>query len=201
MKQLFVKAVAGLVFIGANNIAFGDIKEYDILLIPQGNGGTMGVKLDFGKPCNVKQHDGCMDFDVNTVGVITLKLTGSPHRLACAPEGAPNPQQYASKVITKIELTSTPMEGDTTSSKGDFSGGLEDWLKQYAFLQVNQTTGVLYEVPKEQGLARLTLVNLNSHPSEEGGSKSFWYRITVTDCDDESKTWVTDPRGDNKGLN
>ena len=179
--------------------AFGVVKDYDIQLTPQGVSGTLGVVLAFGQSCGGNPHNGCMNFDVDTVGVISLRVVGNPHSVNCA--YPPGPGKSAKFVITKIELTDKPFGGSSTSTKGDFSGGLADtWLKQFAFPQVDQATGVLYDVSVNEGLAQMTLVNLNSHP-EETDPKPFWYKVTVTDCGDPTKTWVTDPRGDNTGSN
>lgn len=179
--------------------AFGVVKDYEILLTPQGASGTLGVHLAFGQSCAGNPHDGCMNFATDTVGVISFRVRGNPNGLTCTNPSAPS--KVAKQVITKIELTDKPSGGSGTSPKGDFSGGLADtWLKKFAFPQVVQGTGVLYDVSYNNGLARMTLVNLNSHP-EQSGSKPFWYKVTVTDCADPINTWATDPRGDNKGSN
>ena len=101
------------------------------------------------------------------------------------------------RVITGIEVTDTPSTTNPTD-KGDFTGGLDgSWLKKYAFPQAD-SEGYIYKVSnKNKGLAEVTIVNMNSHPAAELG-KSFWYRITVEDCD-SGATWITDPRGDNQG--
>ena len=141
-----------------------------------------------------------MNFDVDTVGVISFRVMGNPHSVNCT--HPPGPGKSAKFVITKIELTDKPLsKGSSTSAKGDFRGRLADtWLKQFAFPQVIQGSGVLYDVSVDEGLARMTLVNLNSHP-EQKDSKPFWYKVTVTSCKDPTKTWETDPRADNKGSN
>jgi hypothetical protein len=136
-----------------------------------------------------------MNFEVDTMGAIFFQVQGNPNSVNCDyPPGQP-----ATHVITKIELTDKPKGGSPDSKKGDFEGPLaETWLKQYAFPAVNQETGVLYEVSKDDGLARIALVNQNSHPTETD-PKRFWYKVTVTGCA-EGGTWVTDPRGDNNGI-
>jgi len=179
--------------------AFGVVKDYEVLLTPQGASGTLGVHLVFGQSCGGNPHLGCMNFDTDTVGVISFRVAGNPNGLTCKNPTAPT--KVAKRVITKIELTDKPLGGSGTSDKGDFNGGLAGtWLKKFAFPQVIQGTGVLYDVSFNDGLARMTLVNLNSHPGQSG-SKPFWYKVTVTDCADQTKTWETDPRGDNKGSN
>lgn len=185
--------------------AFSAVKDYEILLIPQGSSGTLGAHVVFGQSCADNQHVGCMNFDTDTVGVISFRVRGKPNGLTCTNPTAPG--KVAKQVITKIELTDKPSGGSDTSAKGDFSSGLAGtWLKKFAFPQVNQGTGILYDVAVNDGLARMTLVNLNSQqsilsPLGQPESKPFWYRVTVTDCADPTKTWETDPRGDNKGSN
>lgn len=180
--------------------AFGVVKDYEVLLTPQGASGTLGVHLAFGQSCGGNPHNGCMNFDVDTVGVISFRVRGNPNGLTCTNPAAPS--KVAKQVITKIEVTDKPLSGGSgTSAKGDFSGGLADtWLKKFAFPQVIQGTGVLYDVSVNDGLARMALVNLNSHP-DQSGSKPFWYKVTVTDCANQTKTWKTDPRADNQGYN
>ena len=178
--------------------AFGVVRDYEILLTPQGQSGTLRINLAFGGSCWLPVHNGCVGFDIDTVGVMSLRVAGNPNGLTCT---HPDPSKVAHRVITKIELTDVPLGGSPTSAKGDFSGGLADtWLKTFAFPSVNQSTGVLYDVPVNEGLARMAVVNLNSHP-EVWGTKPFWYKVTVTRCSDPTDTWETDPRGDNKGTN
>ena len=201
MKQQVKFVVACMTVLLLNLMAgpaFGQVRNYDVLLTPQGATGTLGVHLGFGQSCAVNPHYGCMNFEVDTVGAITFRVAGNPARLTCGDPANPSSQD-ADKVITRIEVTDRPSGSSGTSQKGDFSGPLAGtWLKTYAFPQVDQNTGILYDVPVNNGLTHLTLVNLNSHPQADG-IKSFWYRVTVTDCDDPTRSWVSDPRGDNQG--
>jgi len=178
--------------------ALGAVMNYKMLLTPQVGTGTLNVNMAFGGNCWTNTHAGCMGFDVGTVGAIFFRVVGNPHAMSCISED--NPDQKALYVITKIELTDVPLKGSPNNSKGDFSGGLADtWLKTFAFPAVDQSTGVLYDVPVNNGLAQMTVVNLNSHP-KEWGTKPFWYKVTVTRCSDPTVTWETDPRGDNNGI-
>jgi hypothetical protein len=193
MKHQMTAAIVSLVFMLTADQALGDLKDYDVMLTTQGPSGTLKAHLGFGQSCAVNWHEGCMNFDVNTTGVITFYLPGPQSQMTCD-------DPAVNKVITKIELTDKPLQGNPTSPKGDFTGGLAgDWLKTFAFPQVDKSTGVLYLADIATGLARITLVNMNSHPAGLG-EKSFWYQVTVTSCDGKNY-WVTDPRGDNKGLN
>jgi hypothetical protein len=202
MRQQVRFAIAGTLGLLLSLVAsqaFGVVRDYEILLTPQGASGTLGVHLVFGQSCAGNPHNGCINFDVDTVGVMSFRVRGNPNGLTCTNPTAPS--KVAKQVITKIELTDKPSGGSGTSPKGDFSGGLAGtWLKKFAFPQVTQGTGVLYDVSVNDGLARMTLVNMNGHP-ELSGSKPFWYKVTVTDCATPTNTWETDPRGDNKGTN
>jgi hypothetical protein len=138
-------------------------------------------------------HNGCMLFTEGTVGVIHFYLPGPPHKTKCSDF----PPQSGKKVITKIELSTTPMQNDQT--KGVFGTAVQDWLKNKAFSEVDASDGVVYDKDNTTGETNWFLTNRNSH-SHDQGLKSFWYRITVTDCDDSTLQWVFDPRGDNEGL-
>ena len=202
LKCFIPKTMAGLILGLASGPVFGQVLNYDVVLIPQGATGNMHALVGFGQSCAGNPHNGGMNFQECAVADITFRLQGPRDRMTCD-----NPTKPASRVITKIELTDKPDTGSgSPPQKGDFTGGLADsWLKTYAFPQVDTSDGVVYEVSdKNDGLARVTLVNMNSHPLEMNQGqvvpKRFWYRITAEDCT-SNRTWVTDPRGDNEGLN
>jgi len=196
--KIVAASTAGLFLMLASGQTYGAVMEYEVLLIPQGNaGGTLQAHLDFGQSCNANQHIGCMNFQADIVGVITFRLPGPKDKIAC--NNPANPHKSAHRVITEIEVTATPDNGNPTG-KGDFSGvvAANSWLRQYAFPQADND-GYIYKVDKNQGLARVAVINMNSHPAAQG-TRQFWYKITVEDCS-SNFTWTTDPRGDNKGLN
>lgn len=189
---------AGLLLTFASGNVFGAVLNYSVLLTPQGNGqggGTLNVHLGFGQSCASNPHDGCMNFQTDAVGAITFRLPGPSDRMTCT--NPAQPQKVAAKVITGIQVTETPYKQNP--QKGNFSGrvtGTE--LKKYAFPQAD-ANGFIYKVNnKNEGLARVTVINMNSHPAAQG-TKSFWYRIKVEDCSNNGY-WQTDPRGDNEGL-
>ena len=197
-----IMGALGLLLALVASQALGAVKNYDILLTPQGPSGTLNANLAFGGNCDPPTYPGCMGFAQGDVGAISFRVVGNPHGMSCTNEV--NPGQVARYVITKIELTDKPAEKSPTSAKGDFSGGLAGtWLKTFAFPSVNESTGVLYDVSVNNGLAQMILLNQNSHPNPPSPqlpvTKPFWYKVTVTSCSDPTKTWVTDPRGDNKG--
>jgi len=146
---------------------------------------------DNGKKCKDKQHNGCMLFEQDEVGLVKFYLDGSKHKTKSC--------KNAQEVITKIELATAG-----TDNKGDFDADLDDWISEYAFSGV-QDDGVVYEeLPLGLARSQVFLVNKNSHDIEDG-TKQFWYRVTVTACpkndDPVDGPWVSDPRGDNKGTN
>lgn len=168
---------------------------YSIKLVPQGSSGTL--KVDKPNQCKKNKHDGCLLFEEDMVGLMKFHLPGAKDkRQKC---------DKAKNVITRIELAttvlpSTPTQPNTNREKGDFNDSpLDPWIKASAFQGVNLNTGVVYEEALENAETQAWIVNMNSHKAAEG-EKEFWYKVTVESCDGKSGPWVTDPRGDNKGL-
>lgn len=195
--NIVAASAAGVILTLASGQTYGAVLNYEVLLIPQGSAGSLQAHLNFGQSCSVNPHIGCMNFQAGAVGAITFRLPGPKDRMVC--NDPVNPHKSAGKVITKIEVTDTA-DAMNPAEKGNFSGGVAatSWLKQYAFPQAD-ADGFIYKADKDQGLARVTVINMNSHPAAQG-DKAFWYKVTVEDCNSKN-TWVTDPRGENKGLN
>ena len=143
-------------------------------------------------------HTGCLLFGEKQRGSITFYLPGYALDNAQCPD--------AKNVITRIELTTKAK--DDSQAKGDFNRDekLDKWVQKNAFNDVDLETGIVYDAQWDEAWAQTTLVNLNNHKHEIEGDEnelSFWYRVTITSCPKEnhpSKTWTTDPRGDNEGL-
>lgn len=210
-----VLAVGGIAILGILIGVFGvnvftasgsQTKLYGVKLTPDGNSGDLKVKLSTNtKKCNKKVHDGCMLFETDKVGQIKFYVPGSAFEMRKCSGTTPK----AKNVITKIELAVVEKEADEDyvpdGSKGDFNKTpLADWIKYDAFSAVNLANGIVYEAPWDKAATQVFLENLNSHNAELG-VLPFWYRVTVTACNDEDgdgvhETWVTDPRGDNEGL-
>jgi hypothetical protein len=152
--------------------------------------GVLDVKSNGN--CKKKAHKGCLLFEEDKTGVIKFYLSGSRINAKRCPK--------AEAVITKIELSTTAEGSVTDGSKGDFSPPLAAWIKNYAFADVDLYTGVVYEASVNVARSQAWLINLNSHDASEG-EKEFWYRVTATACGDSPTTWVTDPRGNNEGMN
>lgn len=210
-----VFAVGGIAILGAVVGACGNevvtasgsqTKLYGVKLTPDGNSGVLKVKLSKNtKKCEKKAHDGCMLFEKNKVGQIKFYLPGSAFELRKCSGTTPK----AKNVITRIELAVIEKEADEyydpDGSKGDFTKTpLAPWIKYDAFSAVILETGYVYDGPWDKAATQVYLENLNSHNNADLGELPFWYRVTVTACeageDGKHQTWVTDPRGDNKGL-
>ena len=159
-------------------------KTYSIKFIPQGASGTLEVKTS-NKGCKSNPHNGCMSFDVNTVGLIRLYLPG---RGRTCNEGARN-------VITMVELATTG-----ASAKGDFTDlPVKDWLKNEAFAGLVLATGIVHTSPVTEASSEVWLLNANANDASLG-AKDFWYRVTAQNCTLPASTWETDPRGRNGGI-
>lgn len=149
--------------------------------------------------CKSGKHPGCLLFKQDKVGTINFFVKNSKKKTRRCRDADDN-----ERVITLIELTT-----QGSGEKGDFKrddGGLvlEPWLKKNAFPSVDLDTGIAYEAdPLGQARSRVFLTNMNDHEArdEDGNevTKTFWYRVTVSDCPG-TETWVSDPRGDNKGT-
>ncbi len=131
---------------------------------------------------------GCVRFAKNTIGTITFAL--KPQIKQCADAGT-------KWVITRIEMTHKGYEltGGIVSDKGIFDGGLPNWLQDsYPNVDVD---GVLYKADQNEGLTRVTRLNLNNSTTL---NRNYWYRVTVSSCDDDPVVLVSDPRLENGGT-
>jgi hypothetical protein len=169
------------------------LRNYLVELKPVDN-GVLEVKHE--NKCGSKGHKGCLVFEEDKVGLIKFYLPGFKYKVRNC--------KNTDTVITKIELTTTPMEGQELEDKGVFDGDLPDWIKDKAFPDVNTETGVVYEASLDDALTQVWLINMNSHDFDDG-LKRFWYKVTATACEDDDgdgvhETWVTDPRGENEGT-
>ena len=175
-------------FLGFSSFA---VKDYSVRLVPQGTSGVL--KVDEDNQCKKGKHKGCLLFETDKRGLIKFYLPGSKYKIM----NCTNTQ----KVITKVEVTTKGKDDDPEADKGDYdrTNPLPLWVETDAFTTVNRATGIVYQVDKGYAFTQVLLVNLNSH-DEADGEKHFWYRVTVTDCNNVANTWVSDPRGDNEGT-
>jgi hypothetical protein len=202
-------AVAG--FYGSQVVAKlgAQTKHYAVKLVAPGTSGGE-LKVDVKNQCNSNGHPGCLLFETGKVGQIKFYMQDSKHEF----QKCSGTKKTAKKVITKVELTTelaapTPDKPNDKEEHGDFIAdhsnptfALEDWLKYDAFPAVDLKTGVVFEATYDKAATQVFLDNLNSHTSDD--IKHFWYRVTVTGCEEVDgvrPVWVSDPRGDNKGLN
>ena len=168
---------------------------YPVKLIPDNKSDVLLVEVeDSSKKCKKDDHAGCMLFEEDHVGTVKFYLDGSKFKAKSC--------KNSKKVITKIELTTTGA-GDKGVFKGE-AGWTQpaDWVKENAFPSVDLASGIAYEVKNlEQARSLVVLSNMNNHDASEG-TKAFWYRVTVSDCDggEGEGPWVSDPRGDNRGT-
>ncbi len=189
VAALIVGAFGGYLVMREPGYKFG---TYPVKLIPDNKSDVLLVEVeDSSKKCNRDNHPGCMLFEEDHVGVVKFYLGGSKYKTKSC--------KNSKKVITKIELTTMG-----TGDKGVFNDGLgwvqpDKWLKENAFPSVDLTTGIAYEAKKlDQARSLVLLSNMNNHDASKG-SRTFWYRVTVSACDGGEGPWVSDPRGDNKG--
>ena len=189
VSALVVGVFGGYSFLGLTGNKFG---TYPVKLSPDNSSDVLHVKVeDISKKCINDKHAGCMLFKKNHVGTVKFYHGSKYNTKSC---------DNSQKVITKIELTTTG-----TGDKGVFNGEPgwtqpADWLKVNAFPSVDLASGIAYEAANvDQARSLVYLSNMNNHDASEG-TKTFWYRVTVSDCDGEEGPWVSDPRGDNKGT-
>jgi hypothetical protein len=188
---LVVGAFGGYSVMKTSGNKFG---TYPVKLIPDNKSDVLLVEVeDSSKKCKKDNHAGCMLFEEDHVGVVKFYLGGSKFDTKSC--------KNSKKVITKIELTTTGA-GD----KGVFNGEAgwtqpADWVKVNAFPSVDLASGIAYEATNlDQARSLVFLSNMNNHDASKG-TRTFWYRVTVSACDGGEGPWVSDPRGDNKGKN
>jgi len=163
---------------------------YSVQLTPHASSGKLSIESPAGK-CEKGNHAGCLVFEEDKIGVIRLFLPGSEKTVKTC--------QDASNVITRIELTTTGEGGDQNAENGVFAGNLPIWIKVNAFKKVSRVSGIVYDTTLDQAVTRVTLINLNANDMNNG-VKNFWYRVTVTSCQNPADSWLTDSRGDNMGT-
>jgi len=190
-QRFFLSLLVGISFLLLSGIAAAQ-EAYEVVLVPdpQGAAGQIGINRGYG--CTNNPHDGCMLFPVDTSGQITFTLLGPQKNTICNDLR----NTSARRVITSIVLSTD--QDKTKPHAGKYGHPVDPWLKQYAFASVTKSNGEIYKADVSDGRTSVTLTNDNKHPTTDG-PKSFWYQVTVTDCNDSTKHWTFDPRGDNEG--
>lgn len=148
--------------------------------------------------CNVppgKTRKGCVAFELDTFGLIELRLMGQGNAGNQCDAGNP----AVKWVITKVEGTTTPAGND---EKGAFLGEeLPPWALISFYPIKNPFAGVLYEEALADATTSVTFLNLNPYL----GDGVLWYQVTATNCiaqtDPKVTVKISDPRVENKGSN
>ena len=188
-KLVLALSICMLILSGCSSSSMFKLKSknYGIKLVPLGTSGELKVD-SASNGCKANVHNGCMFFPENTVGLIKFFLPQGRNSAKTCADGVRN-------VITKIQLTASG-----NASKGDYTVfPLPDWVKDEAFSSVDLNTGIVYSKPVGEAANQVWLLNANAN-DPKNGDKTFWYRVTATDCTNPANTWVTDPRGRNGGT-
>jgi len=197
---LGIGGAAGAILLSVIQLLIPDAELVQIIpvkLVPLEQQGGI-LRVDELNRCKNGKHPGCLLFEKDKEGYITFYIVNEKPSKNC--------DTGATRVITEIELSTKELTAQAESdrhAKGDFTGGVDPWIKNSAFNSVNQRTGIVYQATWKDGWTQVALTNLNKHDAAEG-VKQFWYKVTVTACaggEGEHATWVTDPRGDNEGKN
>jgi hypothetical protein len=165
----------------------GEVKNFTVMINPAAQGATLEIS-SASQGCTQREpKNGCVQFEPNDVGTVTLKLAGEREGTGC------NTVPAATWVLTQVRLSDTGIE---QTEKGKFGGEQAPWLVR-AFPGVNGENGVYYEKTAEKGKVSVTLIDLNNHPTKEG-VKTAYYEVTATHCA-SLKSSVTDPAIRNTG--
>lgn len=187
-----------------NNVETHSTKNAKINLNPTGPGGPIDNPGGFnintpnnGCTKGSGQKLGCVRFASGQSGTIIFAINGNSAGKTCA--------QNAARVITKIQLTATDANpGSQPSSKGDFAAGSYPMLPMFktdGFPELDITTGVVWAADADNpAISRIVVQNLNTSSNPDPAGVDFWYQVTVKNCSSD-RYWVSDPRGENEGMN
>ncbi|MDX2416700.1 MAG: hypothetical protein QNK19_04480 [Xanthomonadales bacterium] len=190
---------------GENDVDIDKIRKPQINLNPVGPAKPIGSPGKFnittknqGCKKGRGEKDGCVRFGPNQSGYIIFAINGNSAGKTCA--------EHAARVISKIQLTTTDASPDKQlSDKGDFeptSYPLDRMFRDDGFPEVDITTGVVYEATyANPGISRVEIKNLNTSSVDDPQGVDYWYQVTVEKCtNNPNKYWVSDPRGENDGM-
>ena len=162
---------------------------YPVKLVPQGSTGVLRIDTP-NKGCASQQHNGCIRFAENTIGLMKFYLPGAKKTAQSCDSGAQS-------VITQIDISVVG-----SGEKGDFDPSnlpLPPWVETQAFPLVDRATGHAYQKDVSEGLNQVWLLNTNANNPQDG-TKIFWYRVKAESCDGPPRVRITDPRGENDGT-
>jgi len=198
---VFVTACGGEIDAGA-----GSVIDPKIDLNPVGPAGSankpgkfkittpnMGCKRGKG------ERLGCVRFGPGQSGHIIFAINGNAAARTC--------EEHAARVISKIQISATDENpGEEPSDKGDFEDSsypLDEKFKTHGFPDIDINTGIVWEAGDDNPAAsRVKIENRNSSDVDDPRGVDFWYQVTVEKCSESSnRYWVTDPRGENDGMN
>ena len=183
---------------------FNKIIHPKIDLNPTGPGGPLNNPGSFnintpnnGCKKGSGQKLGCVRFAAGQSGTIIFAINGNAEGKTCA--------QNDARVITKIKLSATDSNpGPQPSDKGDFSADsypMPAMFETDGFPELDITTGVVWEANDDHSaISRVAIQNLNTSSNPDPQGVNFWYEVTVKKCSSDTY-WVTDPRGENDGMN
>ena len=184
--------------------SLSNVKDAVIDLNPTGPGGPIDNPDGFNvntpnNGCIKGSGDklGCVRFAPGQSGSISFAINGNSTGRTC--------EQNAARVITKVQLTATDANpGTQPSDKGDFtvaSYPMPTMFQTDAFPELDITTGVVWAADADNpAISRIEIQNLNTSTNPDPQGENFWYQVTVKRCS-SNKYWVTDPRGENDGMN
>lgn len=160
--------------------------NYNVLLIPQPAANPTRVHIPTGPQGanSAGKKNGFVGYAKGEQGYTHFSIRGSDPADTCA--------SGAKWVITQLRLAS---KGDPTTEKGsNFGAKQDDWLKDAFPLVYGK--GMLFPQPNgPREVTRLSVFNAN----RTSDPVNVYYEVTLTDCNDTSKTITTDPMWRNEG--
>ena len=166
-------------------------KSYDVVLDVVTVAGSQELQITsppqgwgMGDPGNANGYVGFQELER---GTIRLTLEVPPSKATC--DDYPDPQKPNAWFISKVELSD---DGDEATQKGSGFGTIQPGWLWHDFPEANQ-----YGLINPGGeRTALTILNMNNFT---GNERWIFYRVTVTNCDDQTKTLTTDPGWKNGG--
>ena len=174
--------------------AGGGFVSYQVEFNARAAGTDLKTYSD-NRNCSVpsgKTRKGCVRFEKDTFGVIafSLRADSGANKEKCGDSGV----QW---VITKVEATVTA-DGSDDNKGGGWNAALPLWVTSSFYPIKDSTDGLLYEeTDVNEARTKVAFINLNKNVE----TKVLWYRVTATNCADDSISKSSDPRVENDGLN
>lgn len=186
-----------------------NVKNVRIDLNPTSQAGPIGNPTRFeitsptGQGCKQGSGNnlGCFRYLESQSGDIVFAINGNAPARTCA--------QHAVRVISKIQISATDADpGTLPSDKGDFTVSPANYplpgiFQTHGFPAINLNNGVVWEATSTNpATSRVEIENLNSSANTNPQGVIFWYQVSIEKCsDDPNRYWISDPRGENEGMN